>query len=449
MTDDRHAPQQLELAERVLDLVGDRAEAEVQVTRSRHGLTRFANSFIHQHVGEDVARVALTVAVDGRVASGSTSRLDDLGSFVDATLEAARVAPVDPHWPGLTPPTEVADVGHVDDATAEATPDERASRVRAFVDAAPDLRAAGYVDTEAGWVAYANSAGHRATGRATRATGDGIHQTETSAGSGHATSQRLADIDGAAIGALAAERARASAEFTDLEPGRYEVVLSNEAVATIAIFLGVYGFNAKSYLEGASFAALGEAQFDPAITIVDDPTDPDMLGHGFDAEGVPGRRLPLVERGVTANLVHDRRTAKRMGGGAETTGHALSGGAGFGAVPTHLRVEPGTSSHDDLVAGVERGLLITTFNYCRVLDPRTQVVTGLTRNGTFLIEDGRVAGAVGNLRFTQSFLEALGPGNVLGVGDDLRHADSEFGAGAVMAPSLRLASWNFSGGASG
>jgi predicted Zn-dependent protease len=449
VTDDRHAPQQLELAERVLDLVDDRAEAQVRVVRGRHGLTRFANSFIHQHVGEDVTRVSLTVAKDGRVASGTTSRLDDLPTFVDATLEAARVAPVDPHWPGLTPPTEVTDHGHADDATAEADPDERAARVRAFVDAAPDLRAAGFVDTEAAWVAYANNAGHRASGRATRATGDGIHQTDTSAGSGHATSVRLADIDGAAIGALAAERARASADFTDLEPGRYEVVLSNEAVATIAVFLGVYGFNAKSYLEGASFASLGEAQFDEAVTLVDDPTDPEMLGHGFDAEGVPGRRLPLIERGVTANLVHDRRTAKRMGGDAATTGHGLPGGGGFGPVPTHLRLEPGTTSRDDLVAGVERGLLITTFNYCRVLDPRTQVVTGLTRNGTFLVEDGRIAGAVGNLRFTQSFVEALGPGNVLGVGDDLRHADSEFGAGAVMAPSVRLASWNFSGGASG
>jgi predicted Zn-dependent protease len=447
VTDD--TTQQTELAEQVLDLVGDRADAEVQVTRHVLGLTRFANSFIHQHVGEDTTDIALTVAVDGRVASGTTSRLDDLASFVDATVEAARLAPVDPHWPGLTPPTDVSDQGHVDAATVQATPAERAEQVKAFVDAAPDLRAAGFVDTETQWVAYANSAGHHATGQATRATADGIHQTPTSAGSAHATSISLDDLDGAELGALAARRARESASFQDIDPGRYEVVLSNEAAATVALFLGFYGFNAKAYLEGGSFVELGAQQFDPAITLVDDPTDPAMISHGFDTEGVPGRRLELVRDGVTTALAHDRRTAARMGDGAETTGHALGFRLNVGPFPAHLRYAPGTSTRDELIGEVERGLLVTTFNYCRILDPRSQVVTGLTRNGTFLIEDGEVVGAVGNLRFTQSFVEALAPGNVLGVGDDVRYADAEFGPGLVMAPTLRLRSWNFSGGAQG
>lgn len=440
---------ELELAQQVVDLVGDRAEAQVRVTRQRHGLTRFANSFIHQHVGEDVSSIALTVASDARVAEASTSNLDPaaLGDFVGATIAAAELQPPDPYYGGLTPPSDIADVGHFDEGTAQAEPAERAERVRSFVQAGSDLRAAGYLDTEAAWVAFANSAGHTVEGRSTRATVDGIHQTGTSAGSAHQTSSRLGDLDAAAAGQRAADRARRSADFTDLEPGRYEVVLGPEAVSTIAIFLAAYGFNAKQHLEGSSFAELGEQQFDEAITLVDDATDPRMLGLSFDAEGTAKRRTVLIERGVTRSLAHDRRTAKRAG--TESTGHAVAGGATFGALPTDIILEPGSSSPDELVADVERGLLITQFHYCRVLDPRTQVITGLTRNGTFLIEDGKVTGAVGNLRFTQSLLEALGQGQVLGVGDDLRFADSEFGPGMVMAPSLHLGSWNFSGGAKG
>lgn len=441
---------ELELAQQVVDLVGDRAEAQVRVTRQRHGLTRFANSFIHQHVGEDVSSISLTVASDARVTEASTSNLDPeaLTDFVDAAIAAAELQPPDPYYGGLTPPSDIPDTdGHFDTPTAGAEPSRRAEGVRAFVEAGDDLQAAGYLDTEGAWVAFANSAGQAIEGRSTRATIDGIHQTGTSAGSAHQTSVRLGDLDAGAAGRTAADRARRSADFTDLEPGKYEVVLGPEAVSTIAVFLAAYGFNAKAHLEGSSFVELGEQQFDERISLVDDATDPDSLGLAFDAEGTPKRRTVLVEDGVTRSLAHDRRTAKRAG--TESTGHAIPGGASFGAFPTDVSLRPGSSTPDELVGEVERGLLITQFHYCRVLDPRTQVITGLTRNGTFLIENGTVTGAVGNLRFTQSLLEALGAGNVLGIGDNLRFADSEFGPGMVRAPSLRLGSWNFSGGAKG
>ncbi|MFA9432422.1 TldD/PmbA family protein [Egicoccus sp. AB-alg2] len=444
------------LADRVVELVqaspraqAANVEANVLVGRTRHALTRFANSFIHQHVGEDTVSVGLTVAVDGRTATAGTTdtREEALRTLIEATLESAALQPVDPHWPGATPPADVAASGNFDPDTADARPEQRAERVKAFVDVAADLRAAGYLDTEATWAAFASTAGQRAVGRATRATVDGIHQTDTSAGSAHQTSHRLADLDAAAAGTVAADRARRSAEFVDLDPGVYEVVLGPEAVSTMLTFLGVYGFNAKMHLEGASFAKLGEAQFDPAITILEDPADPRAIALPFDNEGSPRRSFPLVEAGVVRNLAHDRRTAKRAG--AETTGSAVPGGSEFGAVPTTIKLVPGTTAPDDLVADVERGLLVTQFHYCRVLDPKTLVVTGLTRNGTFLVENGKLAGAVGNLRFTQSFVQALGAGQVVAIGDDDRYADGEFGAGVVIAPSLRLRAWNFTGGAKG
>jgi predicted Zn-dependent protease len=444
----------MQLCEQVLGLVGDRAGAQVTASRGRPALTRFANSFIHQNVGEAGSSVNLKVALpDGRVATASTTRADadGLSVLVDGALDAAALRPVDPDWPGLAPPAPVPDVDHYDAATEAASPDERARRVRAFVDAGPGLRAAGYCDTDGGTIAFANSAGQRAEGRSTRATIDGIHQTDDSAGSGHATAVRLADLDAGGVGSAAADRARRSHDAADIEPGEYEVVLEPECVAEILNFLAFYGFNAKAVIEGQSGIRLGEAQFDPAVSVWDDATAPEAIGVPFDVDGTPKRRVDLVSGGVSTALVHDRRTARKMGN--ESTGHAIPEGDAYGAFPSNLFLGPADASFGagtaDLIAATGRGLLVTTFNYCRILDPKTQVVTGLTRNGTFLIEDGKVRGGVKNLRFTQSFLEALGPGNVLGISREARFADSEFGPGLVHCPALRLGSWRFTGGARG
>lgn len=438
------------ICEQVLAGVGDRADAQVTASVIRTGLTRFANSGIHQHVGEHVVTATLTVAVEGRVASVETSRTDDAGLYdlVEHAFAAASIQHVDPDWPGVAPPTDIPEGVHDDVATHEALPADRAVLVERFVAAGETLRAAGYVDTEGVRTVLTTSAGHRAVGSMSRATVDGIHQTATSAGKGHQTSHRLADLDAAAVGERAARLARDSADAADIEPGRIEVVLAPECVATIMVFLGFYGFNAKSHLEGQSFAELGEQQFDPALDVWDDATDSRAIGLLFDAEGTPKQPVGLITRGRTSSLCHDRRTAKRAG--AATTGHAIPGGAVYGACPTNLFVSPGDAADiGELVSQVDRGLLVTEFNYCRVLDPRTQVVTGLTRNGTFQIEDGEVVRPVTNLRFTQSFIEALAPGNLLGATRRARFSDSEFGAGMVHAPAMRLAGWTFTGGARG
>jgi predicted Zn-dependent protease len=425
------------------------AEANVMVTRRRHGLTRFANSFIHQHVGEDTTTVALTLATAGRTATASTTDTDPtaLRALVERTLTSAAVQPVDTTWPGATPPVEVPGVGNHDARTAEAAPDDRAQLVKAFVDRGPGLRAAGFVDTAATDAAFASTAGHRVHGSSTRATLDGIHQTDGSAGTGHATSFRIRDLEAPEAGARAADTARRSETAVEIDPGDYEVVLLPEAVATVVTFLAFYGFNGKVHREGGSFAELGEQQFDPAISLTADPSDPRAIGLPFDAEGSPRRRYELVAEGVTRNLSHDRRSARAVD--AETTGDALPGGEGFGSIPGTVVLRPGDATPSSMIASVERGLLVTQFHYCRILDPKSMVVTGLTRNGTFLIEDGEVSSAVGNLRFTQSFLGALGAGKVRAIGGDDRFASGEFGDGIIIAPSLHLASWNFTGGAKG
>jgi predicted Zn-dependent protease len=440
---------QEELVEATLELVAGRADAEVYTDVGTSSLTRFANSFIHQNVSEDAREVTLRVSIDGKVSSSTTTDTtpEGLAAFVDAVIDTATQQPVDHEWPGIGDPVDHVAVDHWDQGTADADPVDRALAVKAFVDAGEGMLAAGYCQTEARGHAFGNSNGARADGRFTTAVIDGIHQSGTSAGSGHAAGSRIGALDAEAVGALAARRARDTANPFDAKPGEYEVVLSPECVATIGIFLNAYGFNAKTAEEGMSFAELGSQQFDESVNIWDDATDPRALYVPFDLEGTPKRRTDLVTDGVTESLLHSRRTAAKAGVGS--TGHAVPGGDVFGPFAVNMFIGGGDSTVESLISSVERGIYVSTFNYCRVLDPKSLVVTGLTRNGTFMIEHGKITDAVTNLRFTQSFIGALGSGNVLGIGDDARFADSEFGPLFVHAPSMHLASWNFTGGADG
>jgi predicted Zn-dependent protease len=427
----------------VLGKVGDRAEAEVTVVQGRSALTRFANSYIHQNVAQDFRWARLRVSAGGRLASASTDRTDDEGltGLVERTLAAAQLRAVDPDWPGLATPARAPEVRSYDEATHFADPALRAEVVRDFVDAGEGLRAAGFCDSDGSFVAFANSAGQRLEGRRSSSTIEAIHRTAMSDGRGWQSSSRLSDIDGSATGRTAAEKARRGDDLVALEPGRYEVVLEPSCLANMLEFLRD-GFNARTFAEGRSFVELGEGQLDPSITLWDDATDPRAISRGFDAEGTPKRRLDLVRAGVPVALCHDRRTAAKAG--TESTGHGMAGGESAGAWAQNLFMAPGARSPGELIASVERGLLVTEFWYTRILDPKTQVVTGLTRNGTFLIEGGRVVGGVPNLRFTQSYVDALRPGNVLGIADDARLFN-----GTYHVPTVRLASWNFTGGAKG
>jgi predicted Zn-dependent protease len=439
----------------VLDLVRKRsttAEAEVTARWGISALTRFATSFIHQNVAEEVSHLLLRVAVDGHVASVTLDGpldTDHLGRLVDNAFDAALAMPVDPDWPGLTPPTLGARgvlADHFDDQTALWVADERAAVVRSFVDAAGGLESAGFCSTSAVLLNFANTAGHIVGGRGTAAEIDGIARTSTADGSSRQVSVALGALDGAAVGERAATKARTASDPTDLAPGRYEVVLEPDCVANILSFLLISGFNGKAVEEGRSFARVGEAQFDRSITVRDDVTDPGTLGIPFDVEGTPKRPLDLVRDGVTRGLLHTRRTAKKAG--VQSTGHAVEGGTAWGALGANLVIDAGQKSTDELIAGVERGVLVTDFWYTRILDPRTQVVTGLTRNGVWLVENGRIVRPVTNMRFTQSFLDALGPDAVRGISTDralvLAGWDSIY-----LVPSLHLSSWNFTGGAKG
>jgi predicted Zn-dependent protease len=460
---------ELDLAGRVVEIVrrvaGAEAEAEVIADHTALALTRFANSRIHQNVADATTTVRLRLHVDGRTAAGASTVVDadGLAGLVERTLAAARLCPPDPGWAGLAPPEPVGPDDAWDETTAQASAEVRADRVRAFVDAAGGLETAGYCRTVHWSTGFANTGGQAVTGRSTEAAMDGIARLGGGVdGVARLASRRLADLDGAVLGARAAIKARAGADPAELAPGRYEVVLESAAVADLLQNFAFFGFNGKLFNERQSFAELGTAQFDSAVSLVDDHTLTGGIGVPFDAEGTPKRRVAFVDKGVTGAVAHDRRTAKEAGPDAVSTGHAMADAASWGAIPWNLRLEPSGDVAEGPVTGpvadaqtaalvstMERGLLVTDFWYTRVLDPKTLVVTGLTRNGVWLVEDGEITGAVRNFRFTQSYPQALGPGQVLGIGGTALTMPDSWGSFGFTGPAVRLASWNFTGGASG
>ncbi|GAB1643032.1 TldD/PmbA family protein [Krasilnikovia sp. MM14-A1259] len=462
---------ELELAGRVVELAsraaGAGADVEVVAEHAVQALTRFANSAIHQNVAEATTSVRLRLHLDGRTALGTTTVTDAAGlaALVERTITAARLSPPDERWPGLAAPSPIAGPAPFDEATARATPDDRASRIREFVAAAGGLETAGFCRTGHTRAAFANSAGQAVQGQAADAGMDGIARLSGADGVARLASGRLDGLDGAALGARAAAKARAAAAPVELPPGQYAVVLEPEAVADLLTNLATFGFNGKAWAQRESFAELGAGQFDPAITLVDEPlgvAGEPAPGLPFDVEGTPRAALVLVRDGVTEAVTHDRRSGADRG--AASTGHGSPLSRSWGPVAHHLRLAAGPGgttggadagtghvapSARPLVAAVARGLLITDLWYTRVLDQKSLVVTGLTRNGVWLVEDGEVTAAVGNMRFTQSYPQALAPGAVRGIGAESVPLPDRWSGVRHRAPALHLASWNLTGNASG
>jgi predicted Zn-dependent protease len=431
---------------------GPDAAATVRAEHATLALTRFAGSAIHQNVADERTTVHLELTVDGgRTAGASTTRVRDLPELVTATLAAARLRPRDPEWPGLAEPAPLASSGSADPATVEASPADRATGVAAFVDAAGGLSTAGFLQTAALTAVLLNTAGQHVTAATSSAACDGIARLSGADGVARSMSLRLGDLDCAALGARAAAKARAGVDAAPVDPGRYPVVLEPAAVTDVVAGLVTGQFNGKAVVDGTSGLRLGEQQFDPAVTLVEDSLAPGAVGLPFDVEGTPARRTDLVRDGVPVGLTLDRRTAATLG--RESTGNAAEAGAVWGPLAVDPALSPGAGgSVDDLVAGLDRGLLVSDFWYTRVVDPKRSVWTGLTRNGVWLVEDGRVVAPVSTLRFTQSYLEALAPGAVA-VGSDVDPQPARLagamGYNRVAVPALRLAAWNITGNATG
>jgi predicted Zn-dependent protease len=246
-------------------------------------------------------------------------------------------------------------------------------------------------------------------------------------------------IDAATVGREAAEKARASANPVAVDPGDWTVVLEEYAVVDLLSMLAYMGFSALAVQEERSFAEPGKVIGSELVTIVDDASDPGAMPMSFDYEGVAKQRVVLVERGVCRDVVFDAQTAARAG--RASTGHGLPAPNPYGPFPLNMVMSPGSTARDALVGELDRGLLVTRFHYTNPVHPKLAIVTGMTRDGTFLVEGGRITGPVRNLRFTQSYLNALA--GTVAVGRERRTIRGDFGG--VLVPPVRIEGWTFTG----
>jgi len=424
------------------------AERTVAVLESRdESLTRFANNEIHQNV--TACRHLLTVhAIAGRRSgTASTGRLDSsaLRQVADRALAIARLSPEDEGLPEPTPPMEVPSIGGFVPATAACTPEDRAAAVGAVATAAAGsgLNSAGALTTASSVIAVANTLGHFAYHPDTYARFTCTVRAADSSGWVDRHRRDHNHLDVATLGRVAIEKAERSRDPGEVSPGRYTVVLEPAAVAELVAFLGWLGLGAQSEQEGRSFLSgrIGQRVTGAGVTLVDDAFDSRTIGQPFDHEGTARRRVVLIEEGVARGVVHDRRTARVAG--AESTGHATAPPSVEGPLPYDLVLNTGEHTLEDLIARTERGILVTRFWYNRVVDARRTIITGMTRDGTFLIEAGRITRGLRNLRFNESVLEVLERAD--GIGRDAEPTVFDYSGNCVVAPALRVNDFQFTG----
>ena len=437
----------LAIGERVLQYAEREGadQAEVLVSGADTALTRFANSEIHQNVAEANASLGLRFVLGRRIGVASTGRLDDesLRRLAETAARTARhVAELDDFIslpePGPIPETSGAYAA----ATAGATPEQRADGVRAIIGAADaaGVVAFGSFSTAVESVAVVNSLGIRAAEARTSSQLLTVAMgPDEGTGYAEACAVDVSTIDAAALGRESAERARVGQNPVSLEPGDYPVVLEEYAVVDIVDMLGYVGFSALAVEEGRSFFEPGKKIGSELVSIWDDGLDPSGLPMAFDFEGVAKQRVPLIENGVCREVVHDAQTAARAG--RRSTGHGLPAPNPWGPFPLNQFMAPGSASREELFGGLERGLLVTRFWYTNPVHPKLAIITGMTRDGTFLVEGGRIVGPVRNMRFTQSYLDAIA--GVSAVGRDRKVLRGFLGASVV--PALRIDSFTFTG----
>jgi predicted Zn-dependent protease len=394
----------LDVAKAALDTAGGEAEAVAQVEHS--GLARFAGSEVHQPTLIENAMVTLRVVHDRRVGIATTNKIDapGLAELARRAADAAESSPSDESFPGLAPPADPPAVEGYDEETAALGPGDQARLAAASIDAGGDVPVYGFFTSAVSEVAVVSSTGLSVQQRMTDATALVVAADENGSGYAEQTAWRATAIDPTAVAREAAEKAQRTRDAAEIDPGVYRAVLEPYAFADLLDFFSHDSFGALGVLDKRSYFTdrLGQKVFDEKISIVDDALDPRGLPKAFDFEGTPKRRVQLVEAGVARSVVWDRATAAQAGDGAESTGHAPPAELrDWGPLPSALCVLPGDAeSVEELAELVGDGLYITRLHYLGVVHPREGIITGMTRDGTFRIRDGKIAEPLVNLRFT-------------------------------------------------
>ena len=422
--------------------------AEVILSFEDQSLTRFANNYIHQNVAQRNVTLMVRLLRGKRMGLATTNRLD--GHGLDILVERARanakISPEDPDYPGLPELAQYVAVDSFDQATAGYSPQKRAKAVGTAcrLTGEKGLNGSGLFSTGTNEIVVANTLGLFGYHSSTNGDFQIVVAAEDASGREQGSGWRVTDIPTESLARAAIQKAEDGTNPRQIDPGEYGVVLTPYATEDLLNMLNYYGMGAQAVLEGRSWMndRMGEKVMSELVDIRDDGLEPEGVPMPFDFEGVPKQRVEVVERGVVQGPVYDRITAQKMG--KTTTGHALPPTMrSLGPIATNLFMSPGKTSTEAMIRSTERGLYISRFWYTRLVHPRDCVITGMTRDGVFFIENGELAYPVKDLRFTQSYVEALA--KVETVGEETRLLMSEFGGQATRAPALKISEFSFTG----
>jgi len=413
-------------------------------------LTRFANNYIHQNVAETNAILSVRAVMGKRQGVATTNDLSAEG--IERAVETARLTaskqPEDPDFHGLTESPPSQSVPALDERTAGFSPEERARAVDIICRKAKEkaVNGSGYFNTSTVETAVANSLGTMNYHVGTLADVSVTAMTDDSAGRAETSAWKVNELNPEAIGDEAIDKAHRGRNPRKIESGEYNIIAEPYVTDNIISMLAWIDMSAMAVQEERSWMndRMGKQAMSPLVSIWDDGNDPAGYPLPFDYEGVPKQIVSIVDKGVVGSPLYDAYTAQKEG--KQSTGHATPVGFGLGPFPFNLFMAGGEGTIEEMIKSTKRGLYIATFWYTRPMHPRDAVITGMTRDGVFMIENGEITYPVKNLRFTQSYVEALA--NVEMVSRETRQIIGEFDQGVNFAtniPALKISGFNFTG----
>jgi predicted Zn-dependent protease len=412
-------------------------------------LTRYYQNHIHQNLKRHDQTLTVRVVRGKKSGVASTNLLDD-GSLrwaVQSAYENMELAGEDKDFPGLPKPEPLQEVQSYIPSTANLKPKDRAEACGVVMGTARDkgLQASGTYSSAAYEAAVASTTGVRGYHASTEAFFRTIVESGDNTGYADRLTRDVRDIGYRAVAEEALAKATLFPKAIDVAPGRYDTVFEEYALADLIRFLGYIAFGAEAKQQGRSFMArrMGEKVMGDNVTIWDDGLDARGLAAPFDGEGMPKKKVVFIENGVAKEVVYDTRTAAKEG--VKTTGHSARGGGGFrsGPMPSNMFLGTGDSTRDDMLKSTKKGLLVTRFHYTHCPEPMRVVATGTTRDGTFLVEDGRIAARVRNLRFTESMVDAFC--RVEAIGRTARITRDWWSTFSSVLPCVKIREFTFTG----
>lgn len=432
----------------IIDFVINEAkgyDTQVLVQSMEGALTRFANSEIHQNMIEDVTRVAIQIQKGKKRSEIQTTLYTEEGlraAVKDAIVNLDFLPEGEMELPLAETPTLIESVEINEELAKAYSIPERAKIVKQGIELLePGYKAYGALSLDTAMFAFGNSKGVKRSAFANFVEFSVLISHE-SGGSGYAEQFSTDPQELNIVGAfqVAYDKAKMNQNPVEVQPGPYTVILEPLAVSEMLMYLAFCGFSGKSVQDQYSFLTgkLGEKLFDEKISIIDDCTDPSTLRLPFDFEGLPRQKVAIIENGVAKAVLYDQMSAIKDG--VASTGHSVNS-MSDGAIPLNLVMAAGDQSLEELIASTDNGLLITRFHYMNIVNPRQASLTALTRDGVFKIENGKVVGAVKNMRFTETMLDALK--QVAGVSKERQRCKAMLGNYYV--PCLKLDNFHFTG----